>query len=88
VRVPVTVIAVLTLALASAACAPAQNRDTIQAAVAQDDADATPSLSPPGLGNNGMLPTPFTAERIRAEWVEGFRLEQLDRERPSPAAAD
>jgi len=42
--------------------------------VAPAGADATPVVPPPAALGDEMLPTPFTAEQIRAEWVEGFRL--------------
>lgn len=67
-------IAVLTLALAAAACGPARGPDTPPAVVAQVGADATPVVPPPATLGDEMLPAPFTAEQIRAEWVEGFRL--------------
>ncbi len=72
--VPVRMIAVLTIALAAAACGPARDSDTPPAVVAPVGADATPVVPPPASLSDEMLPTPFTAEQIRAEWVEGFRL--------------
>jgi hypothetical protein len=72
--VPVRVSAVLTLALLAAACGPARGPDTSPAAAAPIEAEATTAVPLLDSEVDGMLPTPFTAEQIRAEWVEGFRL--------------
>ena len=65
---------VLTVALAVVACGPARGPDTPPAAAAPGAVDATPGTPSADSGEAGMLPTPFTAEQIRAEWVTGFRL--------------
>lgn len=82
------VIAVLTLALTAAACGPARGPDTPPAVVAPVEVEATLVVPSPNSDVDGLLPTPFTAEQIRAEWVEVFELEQLDREHPPGAAAE
>jgi hypothetical protein len=65
--------AVVILALAGAACGPARDPATSPAAVPAGAA-ATPAAPSPDVERVEMLPTPFTAEQIRAEWVEGLRL--------------
>lgn len=73
-HVALRVIAVLTLALAGAACGPARGTDTSTAVAEPVGAEAAPPEPLPDLDDDRMLPTPFTAEQIRDEWVEGFRL--------------
>ena len=94
---PVRMIAVLTLALAAAADGRARDPDTPPAVVAPVEVEATPAVPLPNSEVDGMLPTPFTAEQIRAEWVVGFRLtlrrwvpagERLERWRVVAADAD
>jgi len=65
--------AVVILALAGAACGPARDPARSPAAVPAG-AVATPVAPSPDVERVEMLPTPFTAEQIRAEWVEGLRL--------------
>ena len=65
--------AVVILALAGAACGPARDPATAPASVPAG-ADATPAALSPDVERVEMLPTPFTAEQIRAEWAAGLRL--------------
>jgi hypothetical protein len=65
---------VLTAALAVVACGPARAPNTPPAAAAPGVVDAAPGAPSADSEGAGILPTPFTAEQIRAEWVEGFRL--------------
>jgi hypothetical protein len=96
-EVPVRVVAALSLALAAVACGPGPDPAASTTVPRSSAAQATPSAPSVMSDGDAMLPTPFTAEQIRDEWVEGFRLtmrrwalngERLERWRVVTADAD
>lgn len=63
---------ILMLAVAAVGCGGQQDRSTVTEVAAPEPVETT--AGPPAPTDEGMLPTPFTADQIRDEWKPGFEL--------------